>query len=174
MEEVRIDRVRLEHLEPIRSMCRALVDHLQEGGHEAPFVWENDRVEDDMFGPHRCLDGFVAIVNDKPIGYVLYTTCYDIEAQRREVQALDLYVAPDCRGGKPSIAYLLMDRVLAYAKHVGAGQLSGYIYKGNPIMEKFCAKFGFAISDKYLSIKMPIKMTEVRAEYKSKDERAAA
>jgi GNAT superfamily N-acetyltransferase len=151
---VRIERARPEHLPMIGAMCKKLVNHLRDQGHDAQFLWDNERLEDDLFGFKPCIEAFIAFVDEIPVGYTIATTSYDVETWRREYELLDVYVDRDARG--TGVAKMLIDRNHKNAASIGAHQMSGYIYRGNPVMSRFCEKYGFKLSDNYISIKMSV------------------
>jgi ribosomal protein S18 acetylase RimI-like enzyme len=109
-------------------------------GDNGTFHFNADAYLRDGFGEHRAFEGILAELDDKAVGYLLYTFTYDTDRTMRILYVLDLLVDQYAR--RQSIGRKLMERAKEIAKDRGAGELMWAVYKHNTLAEEFYKRLG--------------------------------
>jgi ribosomal protein S18 acetylase RimI-like enzyme len=114
--------------------------YLRSLGDEGTFNFSADTYLQDGFGEQPAFEGILAEMDDKAVGYLLYTFTYDTDRAMRILYVLDLLVDENARG--QGVGRKLMAQAKAIAKARGAGELMWAVYKHNKQAEEFYKQLG--------------------------------
>ena len=83
--------------EHARDVVRLLSELARHEGYPPPaFTYESYRRE--LLGPEAWLEGFVARLEGRTVGYTLFHPAYDTQSGERGAYMVDLFVEAQCRG----------------------------------------------------------------------------
>lgn len=116
-----------EHIE--RLYAQSAAHHVQLLGNQSDFRFNAHVYRRDGFGDQPAFSGLVAVLDDEPKGYLLYTVGYDPDRAMRNVFVIDLTVDEQVRGR--GIGKALMERAAAICRAAGGGELVWAVYERN-------------------------------------------
>lgn len=114
--------------------------YLQSLGDTDDFKFNADIYRRDGFGPNPAFAGITALLDDQPVGYLLYTFGYDTDAALRYLFVIDLAVDEAVRGR--GIGRALMARAAEICRENGAGELFWAVYVKNELALRFYQSLG--------------------------------
>lgn len=119
------DRLREADIAAVLEMAAALSAH--EG--MPPPDLTHDKLYEVLFGPDAFLHGRVARVDQRAIGYILWTIGYDMQDGTRTVHIIDLFVTETHR--MQGVARSLMREATSYALKLGYLSVTVQTYRNN-------------------------------------------
>jgi len=114
--------------------------YLQSLGDEDDFKFNADVYLRDGFGPNPAFAGIIGLLDDQPVGYLLYTFGYDTDAALRYLFVIDLAVDEAVRGR--GIGRALMARAAEICREHGGGELFWAVYVKNERALRFYQNLG--------------------------------
>lgn len=114
--------------------------YLQALGDTDPYRFSRERYLADGFGADPAFGGFMALLGDTPVGYLLHCPNYDVDLAIRQLMVIDLWVEPETRGH--GIGRKLMQAAAGHAKARGAERLIWAVYHGNEPAVAFYRRLG--------------------------------
>jgi GNAT superfamily N-acetyltransferase len=114
--------------------------YLRSLGDKGTFHFDAAAYLRDGFGDCPAFEGILAELNNKAVGYLLYTFTYDTDRTIRVLYVLDLLVDERLRG--QDIGRTLMEHAKELARVRGAGELFWSVYEPNKGAEKFYQRLG--------------------------------
>jgi ribosomal protein S18 acetylase RimI-like enzyme len=109
-------------------------------GDETDFKFNAEVYQRDGFGEHPAFAGIVAEVEQRLVGYLLYTFGYDTDRALRYLFVLDLLVDETQRG--QGIGRALMDQAAQICRAQGGGELFWEVYVKNQLALDFYHRLG--------------------------------
>jgi GNAT superfamily N-acetyltransferase len=122
------------------ALYQQSANYLRSLGDASTFQFTAETYIRDGFGEHPAFEGILAELNDKAVGYLLYTFTYDTDRTMRVLYMLDLLVDEAARG--QGLGRKLMEQAREIAKARGAGELMWAVYKHNKGAEEFYKHLG--------------------------------
>jgi GNAT superfamily N-acetyltransferase len=114
--------------------------YLRSLGDKGTFHFDAAAYLRDGFGDCPAFEGILAELNNKAVGYLLYTFTYDTDRTMRVLYVLDMLVDETLRG--QGIGRKLMEHVKEIARARGVGELMWAVYKHNKQAEEFYKRLG--------------------------------
>jgi GNAT superfamily N-acetyltransferase len=124
----------------VATLYQQSAAYLRSLGDKGTFHFDADIYLRDGFGEYPAFAGILAELNDKVVGYLLYTFIYDTDRTMRILYVLDLLVDEPARG--QGVGRKLMKHTGEIAKARGAGELMWAVYKHNKGAEEFYTRLG--------------------------------
>jgi ribosomal protein S18 acetylase RimI-like enzyme len=122
------------------SLYQQSASYLRSLGDKGTFHFDTDAYLRDGFGEQPAFEGILAELNNKAVGYLLYTFTYDTDRTLRILYILDLLVDERFRG--QGIGRKLMEDAKEIAKARGASELFWAVYKDNKAAAEFYRRLG--------------------------------
>lgn len=126
--------------ESIERMYAQSAAHLRSLGDQTDFRFNAQAYRRDGFGDRPAFSGIIAVLDDKPVGYLLYSPGYDTDAAERFLFVIDLAVDELVR--RRGIGRALMERAAAICRDAGGGLLFWAVYAKNEMALEFYRRLG--------------------------------
>lgn len=126
-----------EHIERLYAQSAA---HLRSLGDRTDFRFNAQAYRRDGFGDRPAFSGIVAVLDDEPMGYLLYDFGYDTDRAMRYLVVIDLAVDEQVRGR--GIGKALMERAATICRVAGGGELFWAVYQQNTSALEFYEGLG--------------------------------
>jgi GNAT superfamily N-acetyltransferase len=124
----------------VAALYQQSAAYLRSLGDKSTFHFDAHAYLRDGFGEHPAFEGILAEVDNKAVGYLLYTFTYDTDCTTRILYVLDLLVDESVRS--QGVGRKLMEQAREIAKARGAGELMWAVYKHNKQAEEFYKRLG--------------------------------
>jgi ribosomal protein S18 acetylase RimI-like enzyme len=124
----------------VAALYQQSASYLRSLGDKGTFHFDVEAYLRDGFGEQPAFEGILAELNNKAVGYLLYTFTYDTDRTMRVLYVLDLLVDETLRG--QGVGRELMKHAKDVAKARGAGELFWAVYKQNKLAKEFYRRLG--------------------------------
>jgi ribosomal protein S18 acetylase RimI-like enzyme len=132
--------ITVDDAESVERMYAQSAAHLRSLGDQTDFRFNAAAFRRDGFGDRPAFSGVIAVLDEKPVGYLLYTLGYDTDGAMRFLFVIDLAVDEQMRGR--GIGRALMDRAAAICRDAGGGLLFWAVYAKNQLALEFYRRLG--------------------------------
>lgn len=151
---VGITRFTAEDADDIDAMCGEFVSYLRDLGDPESDIqrFTKEKYLEDGFGSDPAFSGYIARLDGKALGYLLYTKGYNIEFAIRLYYICDLWVRKDAR--RLGVARLLMERAKADCLAEGGHRLKWDVWLKNPTAFDFYRRIGGVEEDDLVLMKL--------------------
>ena len=139
-KEILIRPIKLEDAAEIEELYTQSAEHLRSLGDETDFQFNAQVYQRDGFGDHPAFSGFCAVLDEKLVGYLLYTLAYDTDQAMRYIFVIDLLV--DKRFRKNGVGKALMAHTAEFCREVGGQELFWAVYDKNELAINFYNHLG--------------------------------
>jgi ribosomal protein S18 acetylase RimI-like enzyme len=129
-----------EDAESVERLYAQSAAHLRSLGDPTDFRFSADAYRRDGFGDRPAFSGVIAVLDEQPVGYLLYTLGYDTDGAMRFLFVIDLAVDEQLRGR--GIGRALMDRAAAICRDAGGGLMFWAVYAKNELALEFYRRLG--------------------------------
>jgi ribosomal protein S18 acetylase RimI-like enzyme len=126
--------------ESVERLYAQSAAHLRSLGDQTDFRFSADVYRRDGFGDRPAFSGVIAVLDEEPVGYLLYTLGYDTDGAMRFLFVIDLAVDEQVRGR--GIGRALMERAAAICRDAGGGLLFWAVYAKNQLALEFYRRLG--------------------------------
>jgi len=151
---MKIRYIKREDADKIGGMAKDFANYLHALGDNTNFQFISKRFLRDGFGRNRAFNDFIAEVNSKTAGYLLYYEGYDTDRGTRIIYIADLYVRPEYR--QQGVGKALIEKLRAISKQMGVNKLVWTLYANNHIARKFYWHIGARYTADTLLMKLNI------------------
>jgi GNAT superfamily N-acetyltransferase len=124
----------------VAALYQQSAAYLRSLGDSSSFRFDAKAFVRDGFGEQPAFEGILAELDNKVVGYLLYTFTYDTDRTMRILYVLDLLADEKARG--QGVGRKLMERAKDIAKDRGARELMWAVYKNNKGAEEFYKHLG--------------------------------
>jgi ribosomal protein S18 acetylase RimI-like enzyme len=124
----------------VTAMSRQFNIFLKDLGDTDPYRFNRDRYLADGFGDNPAFGGLLALLDTKPVGYLLHCPSYDVDLALRQLMVIDLWIDPTTRGH--GIGRKLMQAAADHAASIKATRLIWAVLRGNQLAVDFYRGLG--------------------------------
>jgi ribosomal protein S18 acetylase RimI-like enzyme len=139
-EDLSIRPISIGDAESVERLYAQSAAHLRSLGDRTEFRFTAEAYRRDGFGEHPAFSGIIAVLDETPVGHLLYTLGYDTDGAGRFLFVIDLAVDERVRGR--GIGRALMARASAICRDAGGGLLFWAVYAKNDLALKFYRRLG--------------------------------
>ena len=124
----------------IERLYRQSVAHLRTLGDETDFKFSAEIYLRDGFGEQAAFAGIIAVMNECPVGYLLYNFGYDTDRAIRYLFVIDLLVDEAARGR--GVGRALMQAAADICRQHSGSELFWAVYDQNTLALDFYRRLG--------------------------------